>query len=55
MERDTLWVCEHCLCAIMSKEGNQATLAHFVDEDDEEESKCSWCDETGFDTLYELI
>ena len=52
MERKTLWVCEHCLAAIESREGNQATLIHGVDED---ESKCDWCEESGFDTLYELI
>ena len=54
MERDKLWVCERCLCAISSKEGNQATLVHYVDEEDEE-SMCDWCEDVGFDTLYELI
>ena len=53
--RKTMWVCEHCLMAIESREGNQATLKHYVDEDDEIESKCDWCKEYGFDTLYELI
>ena len=47
-----LWVCEHCLAAIESREGNQATLKHYVDED---ESKCDWCEESGFCELYELI
>ena len=47
-----LWVCEHCLCAIESREGNQATLKHYVDED---ESKCDWCEEGEFRELYELI
>lgn len=55
MARTTLWVCDHCLLAIESREGNQATLRHSVDEDDDEESKCEWCEEIGFDTLYELI
>ena len=50
-----LWVCEHCLAAIESREGNQATLKHYVDEDDKIASKCSWCHENGFDVLYELI
>lgn len=50
--RDKMWVCEHCLMAIESREGNQATMRHYVDE---EESKCDWCEEEGFDTLYELI
>ena len=55
MARETLWVCDHCLAAIESREGNQATLRHWVDEDDDEESKCDWCEEVGFDTLYELV
>lgn len=53
--RQTLWVCEHCLCAIESREGNQARLAHYVDETDAVDSRCGWCHECGFDTLYELI
>ena len=53
--RETLWVCEHCLMAIESREGNQATLRHSVDEMDAVESRCDWCHECGFDTLYELI
>ena len=28
---------------------------NYVDENDEEESKCDWCEESGFDTLYELV
>ena len=55
MERENLWVCERCLMAIECHEGNQATLRHWVDEDDEEESKCEWCEESGFDVLYELV
>ena len=55
MERDKLWVCEHCLCAIESREGTQAVMKHYVDEEDEIESKCDWCEEFGFDTLYELV
>jgi hypothetical protein len=54
-EREHLWVCEHCLSAIWSREGNQATLAHGVDEMDAIESRCDWCHECGFDTLYELV
>lgn len=53
--RKTMWVCDHCLAAIESREGNQAVLKHFVDEDDDVESKCDWCEDVGFDTLYELI
>lgn len=54
MARDTLWVCDHCLMAIESREGNQATLVHYIDEEDEE-SKCDWCGDDGCDRLYELI
>lgn len=53
--REHLWVCEHCLAAIESREGNQATLKHWVDETDAVDSRCEWCKEVGFDTLYELI
>ena len=53
--REHLWVCDHCLAAIWSREGDQATLTHSVDEHDAVDSKCDWCGEVGFDTLYELI
>lgn len=53
--RETLWVCDHCLMAIESHEGNQARLAHSVDEMDAVDSRCGWCKECGFDTLYELV
>lgn len=53
--RETLWVCEHCLMAIESREGNQPQLKHYVDETDAIDSRCGWCKEVGFDTLYELI
>jgi hypothetical protein len=59
-KRETLWVCEHCLMAIESREGYLPTLRHDIDlEYDEEEinenSKCDWCEDDGFDVLYELI
>jgi hypothetical protein len=53
--RQTLWVCEHCLMGIESREGNQARLAHYVDEADAVESRCDWCKSCGHDVLYELI
>lgn len=53
--REHLWVCDHCLAAIESREGNQATMKHYVDERDAVESRCDWCKECGFDTLYELV
>jgi hypothetical protein len=55
MAREKLWVCDRCLLAIWSREGNQATLRHYVDEEDENESKCDWCEEHGFDELHELV
>lgn len=53
--RENLWICEHCLMGIESREGNQATLRHSVDEMDAIDSRCDWCKECGFDTLYELV
>ena len=55
MVREKLWVCERCLMAIENHEGNQVVLRHWVDDDDENESKCEWCEEDGFDILFELI
>jgi hypothetical protein len=54
-DTDNMWVCEHCLEAIESREGNLATMKHYVDEDDEIMSRCDWCEEVGFDILYELV
>lgn len=55
-EPDTLKVCEHCLGAIWSREGNQHIIntydADFLDED--VEWKCDWCGETEIDKLYEI-
>ena len=53
--RERLWVCERCLMAIESKEGYIPTIKHYVDENDESESQCEWCEQDGFDILYELI
>ena len=60
MKRKTMWVCDHCLAAIESREGYLPTLRHDIclecdDEDFEEMSKCDWCEDIGFDTLFELI
>ena len=53
-----LQVCWHCLLAIESREGTQATLRHSIDPEDGE-TRCDWCKETaleaGFDELYEII
>lgn len=50
-----LRVCEHCLLAIESHEGKQFTKVIYTDENDEKESFCEWCSESGFITLYEFI
>ena len=49
-----LRVCRNCLMGIEAHEGNQHAKTIYVDEDEEEESKCDWCEESGFDTLYEI-
>ena len=36
-----------------STEGNQATLTHYIDDDDQ--TPCDWCGEADSDILYELI
>lgn len=59
-ERKTMWVCYKCLMAIKSREGNLPTLHHDIkleydEEDFDEMSKCDWCEDNGFDVLYELI
>ena len=50
-----LWVCNKCLCAIEAHEGNQIYREWGVDPDDERQSKCDWCEETGFCTLNEIL
>ena len=52
--KKTLRVCERCMLAIESREGNQYSKTVYVDEENPEESHCDWCDEDGFDMLYEL-
>ena len=54
IEPNTLFVCEHCLMAIESREGNLPTLKHYIDYDDTE-SQCDWCGETEIDVLYEIL
>lgn len=51
---ENLRVCAHCLMGIEAHEGKQRTTEIFVDETDEQESKCEWCEESGFDTLFIL-
>lgn len=49
-----LRVCEHCLAAIQSREGSLPYITIYVDLEDDK-GKCEWCEQDGFDTLYELI
>lgn len=51
---EKLRVCWHCLLAIESHEGSQSSKAIYVDETDPQESYCEWCEEEGFDLLYEI-
>lgn len=54
---DKLTVCERCLMAIESREGEQITRRVYIDDD--ENPACDWCGETanegGFCVLYEFI
>jgi hypothetical protein len=52
---DCLYVCEHCLMAIESREGNQVVQMYHIDETDPHASKCGWCKDRGFDRLYKLL
>ena len=52
---DKLTVCQHCLMGIECHEGHQAAVLIWVDEDDPDESRCDWCEEDGFEELYELV
>ena len=47
-------VCKRCLEAIECKEGYQMSKKLIVDENDPIESTCEWCEENGFDVLYEI-
>ena len=53
--KDSFMVCEHCLWAIESHEGKQVTITHYIDEEEENEFHCVWCEESGFDKLYEIL
>jgi hypothetical protein len=60
---ENLVVCRQCLMAIESREGSQATKKHYVDIEyddnsnliEEPNSYCDWCEDYGFDELYELV
>ena len=51
---EKLKVCDRCLEAIESHDGKQATLTIYVDEENEQESACNWCNENGFSVLHEI-
>jgi len=51
---DNLKVCDHCLMAIESREGNQATVKHYIDSDDTE-TKCDWCGNDGRCKTYKNV
>lgn len=48
-----LRVCERCLMAIESREGQQITRKIYVDEDDPQ--KCDWCETDDNGILYEIL
>ena len=54
-DKEYLYVCERCLMAIESREGNLARKIYRTDEEDELDCTCDWCEESGFDELYQLI
>lgn len=55
-------VCNRCLMAIEAHEGAQTHRKIYVDdaqyydstEEYEHDSTCEWCEENGFDELYEI-
>lgn len=55
-ERDynKLCVCPYCIQAIEAHEGRQRAVLLWVDETDEISSKCDWCEESGYDELYQI-
>ena len=54
-DKEYLYVCERCLMAIESREGNLARKIYRTDEEDELDCTCDWCEEGGFSELYQLI
>lgn len=58
MEREKLWVCERCLAAIESHEGDCPVAKRYESNSTENEwqnGHCDWCEDDGFDKLYVLI
>lgn len=47
-------ICNYCLQEMESRGERRFVKKIDVDEMNEKESKCDWCKESGFDTLYEV-
>lgn len=47
-------ICEYCLKEMESRGERRFVKKIDVDEMNDKESKCDWCKESGFDTLYEV-
>ena len=47
-------ICDYCLQEMESRGERRFIKKIDVDEMNEKESKCDWCKESGFDTLYEV-
>ena len=47
-------ICEYCLKEMESRGERRFVKRIDVDEMNDKESKCDWCKESGFDTLYEV-
>lgn len=47
-------ICDYCLQEMESRGERKFVKKLDVDEMNEKESKCDWCKESGFDTLYEV-
>lgn len=47
-----MMVCEECYEAIQSRGECSHGKLFYVDDQDENESRCDWCNDNGFDILY---
>ena len=54
-KRRVLRVCEWCMQGMEYHCGKQAAVRIYVDSNDEKESFCMFCKESGFDRLFEII
>ena len=51
-KKRTIRVCEWCYQEIEYHSGRQRSAHIWVDSDDDKESFCDFCKESGFDNLY---